>query len=79
MIGSSWWREIVSIRDGRGDLGGGWFGECVSKKVGDGLDTFFWSDPWLGGIPLRERFGRLFDLAVNKSSKVAERSALGWE
>ncbi|MCI59126.1 hypothetical protein A2U01_0080381, partial [Trifolium medium] len=20
---SSWWREIVSIRDGRGDLGGG--------------------------------------------------------
>ncbi|MCI43266.1 putative non-LTR retroelement reverse transcriptase, partial [Trifolium medium] len=24
--GSSWWREIVNIRDGRGDLGGGWFG-----------------------------------------------------
>ncbi|MCI60662.1 hypothetical protein A2U01_0081918, partial [Trifolium medium] len=49
--GSSWLREIVSICDGRGDLGGGWFGECVSKKVGDGLDTFFWTDPWLGGIP----------------------------
>ncbi|MCI56430.1 putative non-LTR retroelement reverse transcriptase related protein, partial [Trifolium medium] len=52
--GSSWWREIVSIRDGRGDLGGGWFGECVSKKVGDGLYSFFWTDPWLGGIPLSE-------------------------
>ncbi|MCH86955.1 RNA-directed DNA polymerase (Reverse transcriptase), partial [Trifolium medium] len=48
---SSWWREIARICDGVGDLGGGWFGECVTKKVGDGLDTFFWTDPWLGGIP----------------------------
>ncbi|MCI70962.1 hypothetical protein A2U01_0092225, partial [Trifolium medium] len=39
--GSSWWREIVTIRDGLGGLRGGWFGECVSKKVGDWLDTFF--------------------------------------
>ncbi|MCI20652.1 receptor-like kinase, partial [Trifolium medium] len=29
--GSSWWREIVKIRDGIGGLRGGWFGECVSK------------------------------------------------
>ncbi|MCI03334.1 70 kDa peptidyl-prolyl isomerase, partial [Trifolium medium] len=48
---------IVNIRDGRGDLGGGWFGECVSKKVGDGVDTFFLTDPWLSGIPLRARRG----------------------
>ncbi|GAU45521.1 hypothetical protein TSUD_186780 [Trifolium subterraneum] len=67
--GSSWWREIVNISEGRGALGGGWFGECVSKKVGDGSDTFFWNDPWLDGIPLSEKFGRLFDLAVNKSSR----------
>jgi hypothetical protein len=38
----------------------------VARKVGDGTDTFFWSDPWLGGIPLYERFGRLFDLAETK-------------
>ncbi|MCI26780.1 putative non-LTR retroelement reverse transcriptase related protein, partial [Trifolium medium] len=33
--GSMWWREIEKIRDGLGEIRGGWFGECVSKKVGD--------------------------------------------
>lgn len=42
---SSWWREIVRIRDGVEGLRGGWFGECVTKKVGDGSNAFFWSDP----------------------------------
>ncbi|GAU10924.1 hypothetical protein TSUD_426660, partial [Trifolium subterraneum] len=64
--GSSWWREIVKIRDGAGGLGSGWFRESVVKRVGDGEATFFWTDPWLGGSPLCERFGRLFDLAENK-------------
>jgi hypothetical protein len=31
--------------------------------MGDSLDTFFWTDPLLGGLFLRERpFGCLFDL-----------------
>jgi hypothetical protein len=47
----------VRIRDGVGGVGGDWFGESVTRRVGDGLDTFFWSDPWLGGAPLCERFG----------------------
>jgi hypothetical protein len=38
------------------------------------VDTFFWTDPWLGGITLCERFRRLFDIAENRSSLVAERS-----
>jgi hypothetical protein len=33
----------------------------------------------LGGVPLCERFGRLFDLAKNKSSTVAEMFSLVWE
>ncbi|GAU40603.1 hypothetical protein TSUD_28090 [Trifolium subterraneum] len=77
--GSSWWREIVRIRDGVDGLGGGWFGEGVLKKVGDGTETFFWTDPWLGGTPLCVRFGRLFDLAVHKSNTVAEMWSLGWD
>jgi hypothetical protein len=32
-----------------------------------------------GGVPLRERFRRLFDLSVFQSSTVAEMSSLGWE
>ncbi|MCH91367.1 receptor-like kinase, partial [Trifolium medium] len=76
--GSSWWREIVKIRDGVGGLEGSWFEECVSKTVGDGVDTYFWIETWLGGIPLSVRFRRLFDLAENKSSMVKEMFLLGW-
>ncbi|GAU41139.1 hypothetical protein TSUD_288280 [Trifolium subterraneum] len=76
--GSSWWREIVRIRDGVADIGGGWFGESVVRKVGDGVGTFFWTDTWLDGIPLCERFQHLFDLTINKSSTVAECFSLGW-
>ncbi|GAU44274.1 hypothetical protein TSUD_135150 [Trifolium subterraneum] len=75
--GSSWWREITRIRDTRGGLWGGWFGEHISKKVGDASDTFFWTDPWVAGTRLCERFGRLFDLAEAKSATVAEMFALG--
>jgi hypothetical protein len=78
-MGSAWWRDIVRIRDGVGEIRDGWFGECVSRKVGDGTDTLFWSDPWVGGIPLCERFGRLYDLVTSKSRTVAEMYASGWE
>jgi len=40
---SSWWREVVQIRDGGSDVGGGWFEVCVSKKVGMGLTRCFGS------------------------------------
>jgi hypothetical protein len=48
----------------------------VARKVEDMIYTFFWSDPWLGEIPLCEMFGRLLDLAVAKSSTVAEMHSL---
>jgi hypothetical protein len=50
--GSAWWREIVRICDGIGGMEGRWFGDCVTRKVGDGAETFFWTDPWLDGVPL---------------------------
>jgi hypothetical protein len=78
-MGSAWWREIVRIRDGVGGGEDRWFGEGVARKVGDGTDTFFWTDPWVGGKPLCERFGRLFDLAATKSRTVAEMYGAGWE
>jgi hypothetical protein len=40
---------------------------------------FFWTDPWLGGVPLFKRFRRLFDLAENKSSIVADIFSSGRE
>jgi hypothetical protein len=56
-------RVSCCFRDGTGDLGGGWFGECVQRQVEDGADTLFWTDPWLDGIPLRVRYKQLFELA----------------
>jgi hypothetical protein len=49
------------------------------RHVGDGAETFFWTGLWLGGNPLCERFGRLFDLVENKSCLVAEMYSFGWE
>ena len=58
---------------------GGWFGARVSKVIGDGKNTFFWYDNWLGDVPLRRRFGRLFDLATTQLISVADMFELGWE
>ncbi|KAK2419086.1 hypothetical protein QL285_041219 [Trifolium repens] len=76
---SSWWREIARIRNGTGDdEERGWFAEGVERRVGDGAETFFWSNPWLGCVPFCVRFRRLYDLSLHRSCTVAEMSELGW-
>lgn len=67
------------IRDGDVDSGGGWFGDSVRRRVGDGADTLFWSHRWIGDSPLCVRFPRLFDLAENKTITVATLFSLGLE
>ncbi|RCV43121.1 hypothetical protein SETIT_9G269800v2 [Setaria italica] len=32
-------------------------------KIGNGLDTDFWNDPWCGVVPLRDKFQELFDIS----------------
>jgi len=76
---SHWWREITKIRDGVGEVDGGWFAERVSRVLGDGTNTFFWQDRWAGDVPLCRRFARLFDLTTNKFSTVVDMYARGWE
>jgi hypothetical protein len=51
----------------------------VSRRIEDGVNTFFWFDRWVGDVPLRMRFPRLFNLSTNKLSMVEEIYALGWE
>ena len=76
---SLWWREVGRIRDGDRDIGGGWFGDSVSRRVGDGVATSFWSHRWIGGSPLCARFPRLFDLAEDKTISVASLFSKGFE
>ena len=78
---SIWLRDIVKIRDGIGvdGGGGGWFADRVVRRVGDGSNTLFWHDRWLGDVPLCRHFDRLFGLALNKLSIVADMFTLGCE
>ena len=76
--GSTWWTEVVKIRDVIGGGGNGWFSESVVRRVGDGEATLFWHDRWCGDVALRERFSKLFDLALNKSITVKDMFLHGW-
>lgn len=51
----------------------------MSRRVGDGADTSFWYDRWLGETPFIVRFRRLFKLTLNNSCSVATMFRLGWE
>ena len=51
---------------------GKWFEENIRRVVGNGRDTLFWYDRWLGDVSLRVKFSRLFDLAVEKESSVED-------
>lgn len=64
--------------DGGGGVGGSWFRDSVTKTVGNGKSTFFWTDPWIGGVALAVRFRRLFELSVNKYCTVEDMFGLGW-
>ena len=49
------------------------------REVGGGSSTYFWTDNWVGGIPLRHRFPRLFDLTTDRWVTVEEMGRRGWE
>jgi len=73
-----WWRMLSRVRRGVGMGVGGWFDNNVRKVVGGGRSTFFWTDNWVGGIPLWDRFPRLFSLAEDRWATVAEMEGRGW-
>ena len=59
------------MRDGGGGVGGGWFKDCISKKVGNGRDTLFLTDLWLRGIPFKNLIKLLASvLKIYRSNKI---------
>ena len=67
---SAWWRSLCRIREGVGEGVGRWFDSNIRRVVGDGRGTYFWHDTWVGEIPLKNKFSRLFDLSVEKECSV---------
>jgi hypothetical protein len=66
---SGWWKDMcgIDIKDG-----GSWFGQNVSRKIGNGYSTRFWHDCWTGTSPLCDRFPRLFSISTIKDGLVGE-------
>ena len=56
-----------------------WFDNNIRRVVEDGRKTFFWTDNWLGGVPLNLQFSRLYELSFNKDCLLEEMACLGWE
>jgi len=67
---SAWWRALCRIREGVGEGVGRWFDSNIRRVVGDGRGTYFWHDIWVGEIPLKIKFPRLFDLSVDNECSV---------
>jgi hypothetical protein len=67
-----WWRDLEVLR--RED----WFTGSVDRVVGNGVDTLFWSDVWVGDVSFRVRFPRLYDLSMFKEASVAKMCQLRW-
>ena len=74
-----WWRTMCNVRDGVGEGVGNWFEDNIRRVVGDGRDTFFWYDEWIEDTPLRIKFPRFFDLALEKESRVDYMGRRSWE
>nr|GEX67887.1 cation/calcium exchanger 4-like [Tanacetum cinerariifolium] len=49
------------------------FLDRCKKRIGNGRDTCFWYDNWLGDKPLKDLFPRLFALELNKEVTVADK------
>jgi len=69
---------LCNVHEGVGEGVGTWFEDNTRQVVGNGRDTLFWHDIWVGEIPLRLKFPRLFNLAVNKQCTVEEMRRLEW-
>ncbi|XP_039017176.1 uncharacterized protein LOC120148050 [Hibiscus syriacus] len=86
-MGNSWpartswiWKGVVKNFFNSDD-----FGDCLRRntrlKAGNGEAMEFWNDVWLGDVPLKILFPRLYVLSNNKAGKVMEfmvNNTSGW-
>ncbi|GKU88289.1 hypothetical protein SLEP1_g2571 [Rubroshorea leprosula] len=69
--GSKWWRDVCKIDQGEG-AENNWVSSGFVAKLGDGGSLKFWSDDWVGGSALFNKFPRLFLLSTGQNAKVKD-------
>jgi hypothetical protein len=67
---SIWWKNIISLE--KEVVGKNWLVDSVRRKVGNGVTTLFCSSIWIGNVPLKVMFPRLYSLSNQKESMVAD-------
>jgi hypothetical protein len=76
---SLWWRDVCSIGN---NLNTDWFSQYAVKRIGNGRQTSFWKDKWLGDFSLMNKFPRLYSISTQKEGTVAEvwnlAGTVGW-
>nr|GEW96418.1 RNA-directed DNA polymerase, eukaryota [Tanacetum cinerariifolium] len=70
-ISSNWCSIVREIQVLKGK--GFEFWSHCKKRIGDGFDTRFWFDLWIGDSPLHIRFHRLLALELDKEISVADK------
>ncbi|MCH81833.1 putative non-LTR retroelement reverse transcriptase [Trifolium medium] len=66
---SIWWKDICSMGT---NLNLNWFAQQVVRKVGNGANTTFWYDKWVGDMVLKDKFPRLFTISNRKEAMVKD-------
>jgi hypothetical protein len=64
---SRWWKDVMGL-EGMGDVR--WIYRELERKVGDGMNTFFWKDTWVTSVTLMEVFPCIFSLTLDQEELV---------
>lgn len=71
---SIWWKDLNDMCVG--STAGFWFENCLNRRIGEGDDTLFWKDDWLGMGKFKDKFPALFALSDQRDKKVFDMG--GW-
>ncbi|GLU19134.1 hypothetical protein SLE2022_353990 [Rubroshorea leprosula] len=69
--GSNWWKDVCKINQGDG-IKNNWVSLGFEEKLGDGGTLKFWSDVWVGGRALSNKFPCLFSLSTGQNANVKD-------
>lgn len=67
---SIWWADL--LKSCVGSEAKFWFENAVSRRIGEGDDTWFWKEDWLGSGKFCEVFADLFHVSAQQDLRVVE-------